>query len=112
MGACAAAAGARQVPLACRFGRPSRQRRYRASNQKKSRRERLAVVGGGTRALPPPSLSFPDPFSTGGRSGTLRPSASPRAQLDTSRFEFFEDPLNVSFDGAKFNTQLARYFVV
>jgi hypothetical protein len=53
-------------------------------------------------------LSLPDPlYSSGGSGATLRRSARP-----TWRFEFYQDVVDVNLDGATFNTQLARYFVV
>jgi hypothetical protein len=55
--------------------------------------------------LPAPSLSFPDPLLTSGAFGTLRRSARPRPAL-------YQDVVDVNFDGARFNAQLARYFVV
>jgi hypothetical protein len=50
-------------------------------------------------------LSFSDPLSAGGGSGTLRPSARLRA-------EFHQDVVDVNFDGPNFDAQLARYFAV
>jgi hypothetical protein len=72
---------------------------------------RLGVVvkSSGAPTLPAPSLSLTDPLSTSGSGGTLRPSAPPSAQHG---IEFYEDVVYVSFDGAKFNAQPARYFVV
>ena len=56
--------------------------------------------------LPAPSLSFPDPFSTGGSGG-----APPRPARQ-GQPAFFHDVVDVHFHGAKFNAQFARYFEV
>jgi hypothetical protein len=57
-------------------------------------------------------LSFPAPLYTSGGSGALLRSARPTAQPAISRVEFYQDAVDVNFDGATFDAQLARYFVV
>jgi hypothetical protein len=57
--------------------------------------------------LPAPSLSFPDPLHSSGAFGTLRRPARPRPQP-----AFYQGVVDVNFDGASFNAQLARYFFV
>lgn len=57
--------------------------------------------------LPAASLSFADPLSASVGDDSLRWPARPVRQ--TAFYQYF---VNVSFDGAKFNTQRARYFLV
>jgi hypothetical protein len=80
-----------------------------SANQKKSRSERLGVVGRSSFAptLPAPSLSFADQHLTSG--GSWRPSAiGPSEEHAIARVEFYQDVVDVNFDGARFNGRFLR----